>query len=160
MGQLAFYSVCMVGAAALAALLLRRYADPRRVTVVVLAVAWYAWLVSLSVVALVPLDVYTTLTGTNVGDVIVILWKVSYWSTQALTWAIIPIIQGYGTYYAILYRYKGFLTLPHSLSFFLSPLRGLHRQWPLTLRFTPSVAVLAGRRGAGCGGYNAGSRLG
>ena len=85
----------MIVAALLAIWLLRLYADPHRVTVIVLVVAWYAWLTSLSVVALVPLDVFTTLSGKGNTDVIGYLWKASYWSTQILTWAVIPIMQGY-----------------------------------------------------------------
>lgn len=90
-----FYSICVIAAALLAIFLLRRYADPHRVTVIVLGVAWYAWLTSLSVVALVPLDAFTTLSGNGNTRIIAILWKVSYWSTQVLTWAVIPIMQGY-----------------------------------------------------------------
>ena len=37
-----------------------------------------AWLTSLSVVALVPIDVYTTLAGKEVGA-LGTLWSVSYW---------------------------------------------------------------------------------
>ncbi len=86
----------MVGAAFLSIMLLRRYADPFRVTFLVMATAFYAWLTSLSVVALVPLDAFTVLEGSeNHIPAITILWKISYWSTQALTWAVIPIIQGY-----------------------------------------------------------------
>ncbi|KAH7622239.1 putative G-protein coupled receptor-associated protein LMBRD2B [Nannochloris sp. 'desiccata'] len=96
MALFAFYAVCMVGAALLSVMLLRRYADPFRVSLLVLLVAGYSWLTSLSVVALVPVDAFTTLLGTeNHIHAITILWKISYWSTQALTWAIIPIIQGY-----------------------------------------------------------------
>jgi len=96
MALFAFYAVCMVGAALLSIMLLRRFADPFRVSLLVLLVAGYSWLTSLSVVALVPLDAFTTLLGTEKHiHAIAILWKISYWSTQALTWAIIPIIQGY-----------------------------------------------------------------
>jgi hypothetical protein len=96
MALFAFYALCMVGAALLSIMLLRRYADPFRVSLLVLLVAGYSWLTSLSVVALVPVDAFTTLLGTEDHiHAITILWKISYWSTQALTWAIIPIIQGY-----------------------------------------------------------------
>ena len=91
----AFYTVSMIAAALVAGLLLRRYADPLRVTLIVVTIAWFSWLVSLSVVALVPLDVYTTLVGFGNIHAITILWKLSYWSTQVLTWALIPIVQGY-----------------------------------------------------------------
>lgn len=95
MALFAFYSVCIVLAALLAVLLLHRYAAPGRVSLAVLAVVWYAWLTSLSVVALVPVDVFTTMAGYGNTAAITLLWKISYWSTQALTWCFIPILQSY-----------------------------------------------------------------
>eukprot|EP00889_Picochlorum_renovo_P004636 jgi/Picre1/31666/NNA_007017.t1 len=75
--------------------LLHRYAAPKRVSFLVLLITWYGWLTSFSVVALVPLDVYTTLSGEGNVNVVLYLWRVSYWSTQLLTWLAIPVLQHY-----------------------------------------------------------------
>jgi hypothetical protein len=48
------------------------------VTPVVLAVTFVGWLTSLSVVALVPIDVYTSLAHRDPGSLDV-LWSISYW---------------------------------------------------------------------------------
>jgi len=128
---------------------LRKLAAPK-VTPVVLLVTYAGWLTSLSVVALVPIDVYTSLAGKDTGALST-LWSISYWcafaaehlgsddhtlkwvglggkpavrsktagrrsaaaaphlsppaspthppgprrSTQVLTWAVVPIMQGY-----------------------------------------------------------------
>ena len=90
-----FYGICIVAAAIASALLLYRFAAPQRVSFVVLLVTWYGWLTSFSVVALVPIDVYTTLSGVGNVAVVLILWRVSYWSTQLLTWLAIPVLQHY-----------------------------------------------------------------
>mmetsp|Transcript_1606 Transcript_1606/g.5606 ORF Transcript_1606/g.5606 Transcript_1606/m.5606 type:complete len:679 (+) Transcript_1606:200-2236(+) len=52
------------------------------------------WLFSLSIVILVPIDVVTTLNEIRVPYVPV-LWSLSYWGTQALTWFIIPFHQSF-----------------------------------------------------------------
>ncbi|KAK3237506.1 hypothetical protein CYMTET_52424, partial [Cymbomonas tetramitiformis] len=53
-----------------------------------------ALVTSFSVVALVPFDVYTTLQG-KPNDIIPILWSATYWTTQALTWLVLPVHQVY-----------------------------------------------------------------
>lgn len=88
-----FYAVAMSAVAVAVAFLLRKLAAPK-VTPVVLAVTYAGWLTSLSVVALVPIDVYTSLAGKDTGALST-LWSISYWSTQVLTWAVVPIMQGY-----------------------------------------------------------------
>ncbi|GBG59074.1 hypothetical protein CBR_g24418 [Chara braunii] len=60
----------------------------------------YAWFVSLSIVILVPIDVSSTLSGdpqtmASTAKHVSWMWSWAYWSTQFLTWAIIPIHQGY-----------------------------------------------------------------
>jgi hypothetical protein len=90
--------VCTVAAALIAVFLLWRFQAPRRVGLLVLVTCWYTWLTSFSVVALVPLDVWMALSANkapSMDHAISVLWKISYWSTQALTWAVIPIQQGY-----------------------------------------------------------------
>ncbi|KAH7430833.1 hypothetical protein KP509_08G016900 [Ceratopteris richardii] len=54
----------------------------------------YTWFCSLSIIVLVPADIWTTLSnGSNSG--INLLWSWSYWSTFCLTWLIVPLLQGY-----------------------------------------------------------------
>lgn len=56
---------------------LRRYAAPKVSPLSLVATA-VAWLTALSVVALVPIDVYATLSGQET-PAISTLWSVSYW---------------------------------------------------------------------------------
>eukprot|EP00884_Botryococcus_braunii_P014847 jgi/Botrbrau1/23363/Bobra.0051s0016.1 len=72
--------------------LIRRYAAPS-VPILVRFIASIGWLTSISIVALVPIDVWTTLNH-NSSESILILWMSCYWTTQVLTWLIIPIAQG------------------------------------------------------------------
>jgi hypothetical protein len=88
-----FYATMMTVCSGTVVLMLRKLAAPR-VTPVVLAVTFVGWLTSLSVVALVPIDVYASLARREPGSLDV-LWSISYWSTQVLTWAVIPVLQGY-----------------------------------------------------------------
>ncbi|CAA6658849.1 unnamed protein product [Spirodela intermedia] len=54
----------------------------------------YAWFCSLSIIILVPADIWTTIIGHDEGA-IAFFWSWSYWSTFALTWAVVPTIQCY-----------------------------------------------------------------
>ncbi|KNA19156.1 hypothetical protein SOVF_064200 [Spinacia oleracea] len=54
----------------------------------------YAWFCSLSIIILVPADIWTTVNG-HYNGVISFFWSWSYWSTFLLTWAVVPLIQGY-----------------------------------------------------------------
>lgn len=54
-----------------------RYVAPK-VSVISVVVTCIAWLTSLSIVALVPIDVYTTIADLPV-PALEILWTVSYW---------------------------------------------------------------------------------
>jgi hypothetical protein len=78
--------------------LLGKYASPvLDAKLLTLSCTFLGWLTSFSVLALVPIDVATTLTYDKMKAetfaIIGVLWDVSYWSTQALTWLIIPIVQ-------------------------------------------------------------------
>lgn len=64
------------------------------VSYVVRLVVGYAWLVSFSIVVLVPIDVYRTLSNIESAS-LGVLWNVSYWSTQLLTWLVLPFFQYY-----------------------------------------------------------------
>uniref|UniRef100_A0A0C9S5P9 TSA: Wollemia nobilis Ref_Wollemi_Transcript_18715_2611 transcribed RNA sequence n=1 Tax=Wollemia nobilis TaxID=56998 RepID=A0A0C9S5P9_9CONI len=60
----------------------------------VLFTVGYAWFCSLSIIILVPADIWTTIFGQDKGG-IAFFWTWTYWSTFLLTWAIVPTIQGY-----------------------------------------------------------------
>ena len=53
-----------------------------------------SWVLSLSIIALVPADVAATMRGESV-PALGILWDLSYWTTFCLTWFILPIHQVY-----------------------------------------------------------------
>ncbi|KAL1328100.1 hypothetical protein AAHE18_13G349800 [Arachis hypogaea] len=54
----------------------------------------YTWFCSLSIIILVPADIWTTLRGDH-NVAISVLWSLTYWSTFLLTWTVIPTIQGF-----------------------------------------------------------------
>uniref|UniRef100_A0A5B7APM4 Putative LMBR1-like membrane protein isoform 2 n=1 Tax=Davidia involucrata TaxID=16924 RepID=A0A5B7APM4_DAVIN len=71
---------------------LRYFAGPDVPRYVFLTVG-YTWFCSLSFIILVPADIWATIIEHNGG--ISFFWSWSYWSTFLLTWAVVPIIQGY-----------------------------------------------------------------
>lgn len=54
----------------------------------------YTWFCSLSIIILVPADIWATLSNHDKGQ-ISFFWSWSYWSTFSLTWVVVPILQGY-----------------------------------------------------------------
>lgn len=54
----------------------------------------YTWFCSLSFIILVPADIWTAMSDHDKGG-ISFFWSWSYWSTFLLTWAVVPILQGY-----------------------------------------------------------------
>ncbi|KAG4999506.1 hypothetical protein JHK87_020578 [Glycine soja] len=54
----------------------------------------YTWFCSLSIIILVPADIWTSLNDDE-NEAISFLWSLTYWSTFLLTWAVVPTIQGY-----------------------------------------------------------------
>ncbi|KAM3377520.1 LMBR1 domain-containing protein 2 A isoform X2 [Capsicum galapagoense] len=54
----------------------------------------YTWFCSLSIIILVPADIWATLSNHDTGQ-ISFFWSWSYWSTFLLTWVVVPILQGY-----------------------------------------------------------------
>lgn len=56
----------------------RRYKAPT-VSGVVLFVVGVSWMTAMSVVALVPIDVYTSLSGAKAPAALDVLWSLSYW---------------------------------------------------------------------------------
>ena len=62
---------------------LRRYASPR-VPVLVRLIAGVGWFTSISIIAIVPIDVWTTLNGGD-NDSIFVMWKICYWQVSAFS---------------------------------------------------------------------------
>ncbi|KAJ7552379.1 hypothetical protein O6H91_06G052900 [Diphasiastrum complanatum] len=88
-----FYTISLSLTLAMVAATLKYFAAPS-VPLHVLVIVGYAWFCSLSIIVLVPADIWTTLSnGKKVG--IKLFWSWSYWSTFLLTWIIVPILQGY-----------------------------------------------------------------
>ncbi|KAK9807047.1 hypothetical protein WJX72_011975 [[Myrmecia] bisecta] len=83
-------TVCVCGAVLYQ---LGRYAAPNTPAAVKLITAT-AWVTSISIVVLVPIDVWTTLNNKPQGA-IGVLWDCCYWASQILTWICIPLFQGY-----------------------------------------------------------------
>ncbi|CAM8904226.1 unnamed protein product [Rhodiola kirilowii] len=88
-----FYLISLPLTLGMVVLTLRYFAGPHVPNYVLITVA-YAWFCSLSIIILVPADILTTLTHQYDG-VIYFSWGWSYWSTFLLTWAVVPLIQGY-----------------------------------------------------------------
>ncbi|GLC39990.1 hypothetical protein PLESTB_000120900 [Pleodorina starrii] len=74
-------------------LLLRRYCANSVVFSVKVTTA-YAWLTAMAVVAIVPLDVFSTLDNKKPSE-LGYMWDVAFWSTQILTWLLLPFFQYY-----------------------------------------------------------------
>ncbi|KAL3630512.1 hypothetical protein CASFOL_023496 [Castilleja foliolosa] len=60
----------------------------------VLFTVGYTWFCSISIIILVPADIWTTIVSHGNGG-ISFFWSWSYWSTFLLTWLAVPLIQGY-----------------------------------------------------------------
>ncbi|XVE86825.1 hypothetical protein DITRI_Ditri18aG0065900 [Diplodiscus trichospermus] len=76
---------------------LRYFAGPD-VPRYVLFTVGYAWFCSLSIIILVPADIWTTISkpeNANENGGISFFWSWSYWGTFLLTWAVVPLIQGF-----------------------------------------------------------------
>ncbi|XP_038697362.1 LMBR1 domain-containing protein 2 homolog A-like isoform X1 [Tripterygium wilfordii] len=71
-----------------------RYFAGREVPRYVLFTVGYTWFCSLSIIILVPADIWTTKFQLPNGG-ISFFWSWSYWSTFLLTWAVVPLIQGF-----------------------------------------------------------------
>lgn len=88
-----FYAIGLPLTLGMVVATLRYFAGPD-VSRHVLAAVGYTWFCSLSIIVLVPADIWTTLSNGNSSG-INLLWSWSYWSTFCLTWLIVPLIQGY-----------------------------------------------------------------
>ncbi|PSS26197.1 LMBR1 domain-containing protein 2 A like [Actinidia chinensis var. chinensis] len=88
-----FYLISLPLTTGMVMLTLRYFAGPH-VPRYVLFTVGYTWFCSLSIIILVPADIWTTLIDRYNGG-ISFFWSWSYWSTFLLTWAVVPILQGY-----------------------------------------------------------------
>ncbi|XP_065874159.1 uncharacterized protein [Euphorbia lathyris] len=71
-----------------------RYFSGPEVPRYVLFTVGYTWFCALSIIILVPADIYTTKYHVNNSGVS-FFWSWSYWSSFLLTWAVVPLIQGF-----------------------------------------------------------------
>ncbi|XP_077225055.1 uncharacterized protein LOC143858292 [Tasmannia lanceolata] len=88
-----FYLISLPLTLGMVTVTLKYFAGPDIPRYVIFTVG-YAWFCSLSIIILVPADIWTTIIGHEKGG-IAFFWSWSYWSTFALTWAVVPTIQGY-----------------------------------------------------------------
>lgn len=88
-----FYLISLPMTLGMVVITLKYFAGPHIPRYVLFTVG-YAWFCSLSIIILVPADIWTTVIG-HYNWVISFSWSWSYWSTFLLTWAVVPLIQGY-----------------------------------------------------------------
>ncbi|XAR62267.1 hypothetical protein NMG60_11016966 [Bertholletia excelsa] len=88
-----FYLISLPLTLAMVIFTLRYFSGPQVPRYVFFTVG-YAWFCSLSIIILVPADIWTTIIDSQQGG-IAFFWSWSYWSTFLLTWAVVPLIQGF-----------------------------------------------------------------
>ncbi|CAA7034709.1 unnamed protein product [Microthlaspi erraticum] len=92
-----FYLISLPLTLGLVVFTLRYFAGPEIPRYVLITVG-YTWFCSVSVIILAPADIWTTLSlppNRPENGAISFLWSWSYWSTFLLTWAVVPLIQGF-----------------------------------------------------------------
>ncbi|GMI77130.1 hypothetical protein like AT5G65290 [Hibiscus trionum] len=92
-----FYLISLPLTLGMVVFTLRYFAGPD-VPRYVLFTVGYAWFCSLSIIILVPADIWTTISkpeNANENGGISFFWSWSYWGTFLLTWAVVPLIQGF-----------------------------------------------------------------
>ncbi|XP_028243089.1 LMBR1 domain-containing protein 2 homolog A-like isoform X4 [Glycine soja] len=88
-----FYMFSLPVAVGMVIVTLKYFSGPDVPKYVFFTVA-YTWFCSLSIIILVPADIWTSLNDDE-NEAISFLWSLTYWSTFLLTWAVVPTIQGY-----------------------------------------------------------------
>ncbi|XP_075510389.1 uncharacterized protein LOC142546518 [Primulina tabacum] len=88
-----FYMISLPLTLGMVVLTLKYFAGPEVRRYVYFTVG-YTWFCSISIIILVPADIWTTIIGHDNGG-ISFFWSWSYWSTFLLTWLAVPLIQGY-----------------------------------------------------------------
>ncbi|KAK4755346.1 hypothetical protein SAY87_009103 [Trapa incisa] len=91
--MLVFYLISLPLTMGMVVLTLRYFAGPE-VPRYVLFTVGYTWFCSLSIIVLVPADIWMAIVHHGGGG-ISFMWSWSYWSTFLLTWAVAPLIQGF-----------------------------------------------------------------
>lgn len=89
-----FYLISLPLTTGMVLFTLRYFAGPD-VPRYVLFTVGYTWFCSLSIIILVPADIWATIASHNENGGISFFWSWSYWSTFLLTWAVAPLIQGF-----------------------------------------------------------------
>ncbi|KAI9113940.1 hypothetical protein K1719_015191 [Acacia pycnantha] len=89
-----FYMISLPLTVGMVLFTLRYFAGPD-VPRYVLFTVGYTWFCSLSIIILVPADIWATLSSHHENGGISFFWSWSYWSTFLLTWAVVPLIQGF-----------------------------------------------------------------
>ncbi|XVF59031.1 hypothetical protein PTKIN_Ptkin07bG0241300 [Pterospermum kingtungense] len=92
-----FYLISLPLTLGMVILTLRYFAGPD-VPRYVLFTVGYTWFCSLSIIILVPADIWTTISrpqNASENGGISFFWSWSYWGTFLLTWAVVPLIQGF-----------------------------------------------------------------
>ena len=97
------------------------------------AVTGIAWLTTLLVCCVVPIDIYSTLSSRN-PEALDILWDLSYWSTQLLTWALIPVYMGYADAGEFSWRGKMMASVKFNALFFVIMVRPFSHYLPTAAR--------------------------
>ncbi|KAJ3695835.1 hypothetical protein LUZ60_001212 [Juncus effusus] len=88
-----FYLISLPLTLGMVTVTLRYFAGPDVPRYVLLTVG-YTWFCSVAIIILVPADIWSTITNHDKAG-IGFFWSLSYWSTFILTWAVVPLIQGY-----------------------------------------------------------------
>ncbi|CAI8598199.1 unnamed protein product [Vicia faba] len=89
-----FYLISLPLTTGMVLFTLRYFAGPD-VPRYVLFTVGYTWFCSLSIIILVPADIWATIASRTENGGISFFWSWSYWSTFLLTWAVVPLIQGF-----------------------------------------------------------------
>lgn len=113
----AFFTLSVI-LVVLAVLYMVKILPAKGVPAQVLVVTGYAYLTTLLICCIVPLDVQSTLAGQN-QPAIVILWDISYWSTQLLTWLLIPLYMGYADAGEFTWRGRMWASASSNLAFYM-----------------------------------------
>ncbi|XP_004288162.1 PREDICTED: LMBR1 domain-containing protein 2 homolog A [Fragaria vesca subsp. vesca] len=88
-----FYLISLPLTLGMVLITLRYFAGPEVPRYVALTVG-YTWFCSLSIIVIVPADIWTTINHVESRG-ISFFWGWSYWSTFLLTWTVVPLIQGF-----------------------------------------------------------------
>ncbi|KAK9843415.1 hypothetical protein WJX81_001086 [Elliptochloris bilobata] len=113
-----FYIPAMLAAVVVVLFVLRTYAAPS-VPVFVRGIAMVGWITSISVIAIVPIDVWVTLTDGDTRS-IAVMWLICYWTTQALSYLLIPLTQGFCDAGEFTFAGRLRASIRHNLTYYLS----------------------------------------